>query len=112
MGGDFDEDLRIESIIGVGGDIEHGEGLIGDLIFIGCDRAGEAGDDFIAGIKSEERGLGKDDDDSRYGGSFRVPSKLGRVSEVPATRLVTAGLSSLIKEGVEWVFSASISHGS
>ena len=46
------------------------------------------------------------------GESFRVPSKLGRVNEVPAIRLVRVGLSSLRKKGVEWVFSASISHGS
>jgi len=46
------------------------------------------------------------------GGSFRVPSKFGRVSWVPTTRFVTLELSSLRKDGVECVFSASISQGS
>ena len=46
------------------------------------------------------------------GGSLRVPSRLGKVSWVPTTRFVTLGLSSFRKDGVECVFSASISHGS
>ena len=70
FGGHVDEDFGIESIIGVGSDINDSKGLIGDLIFIGCDRAREAGDDFITGIKSEESGLGKHDNDSRHGGEF------------------------------------------
>ena len=32
--GHVDEDFGIEGVIGVGGDIEYGKGLIGDLIFI------------------------------------------------------------------------------
>ncbi len=64
FGGHVDEDFGIEGIIGVGGDIEYGKGLVGDFIFIGCDRAREAGDDFITGIESEESGLGKQDDDA------------------------------------------------
>ena len=70
FGGHVDEDFGIESIIGVGSDINDSKGLIGDLIFIGCDRAREAGDDFITGIESEESGLGKHNNDSRHGGEF------------------------------------------
>ena len=68
--GHVDEDFGIEGIIGVGGGIEDGESLVREFIFIGCDRAGEASDDFIAGIKSEESGLGKHNNDSRHGGEF------------------------------------------
>ena len=70
FGGHFDEDFGIEGIIGVGGDIDDGESLVRDFIFIGCDRAREAGDDFITGIESEESGLGKHNNDSRHGGEF------------------------------------------
>ena len=34
FGGDIDKNFGIEGVIGVGGDIEYGKGLIGDLIFI------------------------------------------------------------------------------
>jgi len=51
FGSDIDENFGIEGIIGVGGDIEDGESLVRDFIFIGGDRAGEAGNDFIAGIE-------------------------------------------------------------
>ncbi len=70
FGGHVDEDFGIEGIIGVGGDIDDGESLVRDFIFIGCDRAREAGDDFITGIESEESGLGKHNNDSRHGGEF------------------------------------------
>jgi len=51
FGGDIDKNFGIEGIIGVGGDIEDSESYVRDFIFIGGDRAGEAGDDFIAGIE-------------------------------------------------------------
>ncbi len=51
FGGDIDKNFRIEGVIGVGGDIDDGESLVRDFIFIRGDGAGEAGDDFIAGIE-------------------------------------------------------------
>ncbi len=51
FGGDIDKNFGIEGVIGVGGDIDDGESLVRDIIFIRGDGAGEAGDDFIAGIE-------------------------------------------------------------
>ncbi len=34
FGGDIDKNFRIEGVIGVGGDIDDGESLVRDLIFI------------------------------------------------------------------------------
>ena len=64
FGGDIDKNFGIEGVIGVGGDIDDSESYVRDFIFIRGDGAGEAGDDFITGIKRQKSRFGKHDDDA------------------------------------------------
>ena len=47
--GDESENFGIEGVVGVGGDVGHGQGLVGNLGLVGGDGTREACDDLVVG---------------------------------------------------------------
>ena len=71
------EDLGVEGVVRIGGDVGDGERLVRDLGFIGGNGTGKAGDDLVVGVESEEGGLRNHDDDATDGRKFAGALKVG-----------------------------------
>lgn len=86
------EDFWVKGVVGIGGNVRHGQWQEGDFGFVGRDGAGKAGHHFIVGVEGEQSGLRNSDNQPGNRRKFSRSLKVGQSEQAAHDKVGQAGV--------------------